>query len=81
MPSLCQTLLIYLFIYSFLAALGLHCCAPRAFSSCGEQGLFFVAVHGLPIAVACLWCGAQALGAWASVVVVPRLSSCGAQAQ
>ena len=40
-------------IYLFLAGLGLHCCA-RAFSSCGEQGLLFVAVHGLLIAVASL---------------------------
>ena len=43
----------YLFIYLFLAALGLHCCA-RAFSSCNERGLLFVAVHGLLIAVASL---------------------------
>ena len=28
--------------------------AVRPFSSCGEQGLLFVAVHGLPIAVASL---------------------------
>ena len=41
------------FIYLFLAALGLHCCA-RAFSSCGERGLLFLAVHGLLIAVASL---------------------------
>ena len=41
------------FIYLFLAALGLHCCA-RAFSSCDEQGLLFVMVHGFPIAVASL---------------------------
>ena len=45
-------LFIYL-IYLFLAALGLRCCA-QAFSSCGEQGLLFVAVHGLLIAVASL---------------------------
>ena len=38
--------------FSFLAALGL-CCA-RAFFSCSEQGLFFVAVRGLLIAVASL---------------------------
>ena len=44
--------LIY-FIYLFLAALGLRCCT-RSFSSCGEQGLLFVAVHGLLIAVASL---------------------------
>ena len=41
------------FIYLFLAALGLRCCA-RAFSSCHEQGLLFVAVHGLLTAVASL---------------------------
>ena len=40
-----------LLIYLFLAALGL-CCCTQAFSSCGEQGLLFVAVHGLLIAVA-----------------------------
>ena len=41
------------FIYLFLAALGLRCCT-WAFSSCGERGLLFVAVHGLLIAVASL---------------------------
>ena len=41
---------IYLFI---LAALGLRCCV-RAFSSCDKQGLLFVEVHGLVIAVASL---------------------------
>ena len=41
----------YLFIYLFLAVLGLHCCA-QAFSSCGEWGL--VAVHRLLIVVASL---------------------------
>ena len=44
--------LIY-FIYLFLAALGLRCCT-RAFSSCGEQGLLFVVVRGLLMAVASL---------------------------
>ena len=39
------------FIYFFLAALGLRCC-PRAFSSCGERGLLFVAVRRLLIVVA-----------------------------
>ena len=42
---------IYLFI--FLVALGLRCCT-RAFSSCGEPGLLFVAVRGHLIAVASL---------------------------
>ena len=41
------------FIYIFLAVLGLRCCT-RAFSSCGERGLLFVAVRGLLIAVASL---------------------------
>ena len=36
-----------------MAALGLRCCA-QALSSCGEQGLLFVAVHGLLIVVASL---------------------------
>ena len=39
--------------YLFLAALSLRCCA-WAFSSCGEQGLLFVAVHWLLIAEASL---------------------------
>ena len=42
---------ICLSIYLFMAALGLRCWV-RAFSSCGEQGLLFVAVRGLLIAVA-----------------------------
>ena len=49
---------IYVFLFKnlfilfilFLAAFGLHCCT-RAFSSCGEWGLLFVAVHWLLIAV------------------------------
>ena len=41
-----------LFIY-LLAALGLCCCA-RAFSSCGERGILFVAVRRLLIKVASL---------------------------
>ena len=39
--------------YLFLAVLGLRRCT-RAFSSCGERGLLFVAVCGLLIAVASL---------------------------
>ena len=42
-----------LFVYLFLAALGLRCCA-WTFSSCSERGLLFVAVCGLLIAVASL---------------------------
>ena len=76
--SLPLSFFINLFIL-FLAALGLPCCT-RAFSSCGERGLLFVAVRGLLIAVASLCCGAQALGTQASVVVARRLRSCGSWA-
>ena len=41
------------FIYLFLAALGLRCCA-WASSSCREWGLLFVAVRGLLIVLASL---------------------------
>ena len=46
-------LCMYVFIYLFLAVLGLCCCACT-FSSCGKQGLLFVVVCGLLIAVASL---------------------------
>ena len=36
-----------------MAVLGLHCCT-RAFSSCGERELLFIAVRGLLIVVASL---------------------------
>ena len=45
--------LIFFLINLFLAVLGLSCCT-RAFSGCGEQGLLFVAVPRLLIAVASL---------------------------
>ena len=48
----CTYTFIY-FIYLFLAALGLRCCA-RAFSSCGERELHFNEVCRLLIAVASL---------------------------
>ena len=61
-----------LFIYLFLAVLGLRFCA-RAFSSCRERGPLFIAVRG-PLTIA------------ASLVAEHRLqtrrpSSCGARAQ
>ena len=59
--------------------LGLHCCA-RAFSSCVERGLLFVAVRGLLIACDGFSCGARALGTQASVVVARGLRSCGSRA-
>ena len=59
----------------FLAVLGLHCCM-RAFSSCSEWELLFVAVRRLLIAVASLAakhrlqaCGIQQLWHTGSVVV------------
>ena len=36
----------YIFIYLFVAALGLHCFA-QAFSGCGEQRLLFIVVASL----------------------------------
>ena len=64
--------LINLFIYLFLSALGLHCCA-QAFSSCGEQGLLFVAVAQASHCRGFSCCRAWALGKRASVVVAHRL--------
>ena len=49
--SFFKFILFYLFL--FLAALGLRCCA-QAFSSCGERGLPFAAVCRLLIAVVSL---------------------------
>ena len=61
----------YLFIYLFMALLGLRFCA-RAFSSCGKRGPLFIAVRG-PLTIA------------ASLVVehrlqTRRLSNCGSRA-
>ena len=63
---------IYLFIYLFLAVLGLHFCAT-AFSSCGKWGPLFIAVR-------------RTLTVAASLVAelrlqMRRLSSCGSRAQ
>ena len=62
---------IYLFIYLFMAVLGLRFCA-RAFSSCGKRGPLFIAVGGPLIITASLIAkyGLQ----------MRRLSSCGARA-
>ena len=74
---------IYVFIYLFMAALGLCCCA-WAFSSCSEWGLLFIAVRRLLIAVASLVAehGLQAhrlqqLWHMGSVVVAYGLQSAG----
>ena len=55
--------------------------APCGLSLVAESGGYFlVAMHRLLIAVAShcsgFFCGAQALGAWASVVATCRISSC-----
>ena len=55
------------------------CCAP-AFSSCGEQGLLFVAVHELLNCSGFAYCGTQALGLWVSVAAAHSLSICGTRA-
>ena len=61
-----------LFIYLFLAALGLRFCA-RAPSSCGERGPLFIAVRG-PLTVAASLVAEHRLQ-------MCRLSSCGSRAQ
>ena len=67
-----------LFIYLFLAALGLRC-YTRAFFSCGEPGLLYFVVRGLLIAVASFVVEHGPQSMWASVVVAHRLSICGSQ--
>ena len=42
----------YIYLFNFLG--GVLRCSMRAFSSCGERGLLFVAVCGLLISVASL---------------------------
>ena len=63
----------YLFVCSFLAAVGL-CCCVWAFSGCGKQGLLFVATLAAFTEVASLVARAQALGC-------VGFSSCGTLAQ
>ena len=62
----------YLFIYLFMAVLGLRFCA-RAFSSCGKRGPLFIAVRG-PLTIAASLVAEHRLQ-------TRRLSSCGAWAQ
>ena len=64
--------LIYLFIYLFLAVLGLCFCA-RAFSSCGKRRPLFIAVRGPPTIAASLVAEHK--------LQMRRLSSCGSWAQ
>ena len=67
-------------IYLFLTVLGL-CCCMQTFSSCGEPGLLFIAVHGLLIAGTSLVeeHGLQARGLQQLWLV--GFSSCGTRAQ
>ena len=60
-----------LFVLFFEATLCLHC-SVWAFSSCSEQGLPWLQCTALYCDG--FSCGAQALGAWASVVVAHGLS-------
>ena len=68
------------FTYLFLAMLHLHCFV-WAFSSCGNQGLLFLAVHGLLIVVASLVAehtlGCMGFSSCSSWALEPRLSGCG----
>ena len=63
---------IYLFIYLFIAVLGLRFCV-RAFSSYGEQGPLFIAVCG-PLIIAASLAAEHKLQ-------TRRLSNCGSRAQ
>ena len=51
-----------------------------AFSSCSEQGLLFVEMHGFLTVVASLVAEHGLQGAWASVAAAHGLSSFGCQA-
>ena len=51
--NFCSVESFYLLVCLLMISLCLHCCT-QSFSSCGEQELFFVAVHRLLIAVASL---------------------------
>ena len=62
----------YLFIYLFMAVLGLRFCA-RAFSSCGKWGPLFIAMRG-PLTVAASLIAEHKLQ-------TRRLSNCGSRAQ
>ena len=68
--------ILILFIYLFLAMLGLRFCA-RAFSSCGKRGPLFIAVRGPLTIAASTCCGAQAPDAqaqqlWLTGPAAPR---------
>ena len=62
-----------------MAALGLRCCM-RAFSSWQRAGATLCCGARASQCSGFSCCGAQALGAWASVVVARGFSSCGSRA-
>ena len=64
-------LFLNLFIYLFLAVLGLRFCA-RAFSSCGKRGPLFIAARG-PLTIAASLVAEHRLQ-------TRRLNSCGSRA-
>ena len=65
------TFILNLFIYLFMAVLGLRFCA-RAFSSCGKRGPLFIAMRG-PLTVAASLVAEHRLQ-------TRRLSNCGSRA-
>ena len=65
-----------LFIYLFMAVLGLRCYV-WAFLQLRRAGATLRCGARASHCGGFSCCGARALGAWASVVVAPRLSSCG----
>ena len=67
------------FVYLFLTALGLRCCA-RAFSSCGEGGTTLRWGEWASHCGGFSCCGAWAVAMRASVVLARGLSSCGSWA-
>ena len=68
----CVFFLNFIYLFLFLAVLGLRFCA-RAFSSCGKWGPLFIMVHE-PLTVAASLVAEHRLQ-------TRRLSSCGSQAQ
>ena len=72
MTQFCSFFFKILFIYLFLAALGLRFCA-RAFSSCGKWGPLFIAVRR-PLTIAASLVAEHRLQ-------TRRLSNCGSRAQ
>ena len=76
-PFICHSFFFSnLFIYLFLAVLGLRCCA-RAFLQLRRVGATLRCGARASHYSGFSCCGARALGTQASVVVVRRLSSCG----